>query len=272
MSELRVDTITDEAGTGPVELSTGINVTSGNVGIGATSPASKLQVNGDATTAEIKISSTSDGGTAFDGSEGGLSIICGTADTTNKYTPAIKFGSTDANFTTTNPKFGAAIVAEAAQDYSSDTNGGMDLSFWTSPINPGTGNGLVERIHISAEGNVGIGTSSPDAKLVVDGQISGKYTAVGTNVAAQALATNKVSEVIISSNTTLTTTVPPAGSTAYVIIQTSGATSRTVTFGTGFNSTGTLATGTASGRRFVVSFVSDGTRLLETSRTTAITV
>ena len=121
-------------------------------------------------------------------------------------------------------------------------------------------------------GNVGIGTSSPATKLDVNGQISGKFTDVGTNTAAQALATNHVSQVTISANTTLTTTVPPAGAQAIVIIVSSGVTSRTVTFGAGFASTGTLATGTTADRRFVVSFVSDGTRLIECSRTAAITV
>jgi hypothetical protein len=94
---------------------------------------------------------------------------------------------------------------------------------------------------------------------------------VGTNVAAQDLVTNRVSQVTISADTTLTTTVPIAGSTSIVIIVTSGSTSRTVTFGTGFKSTGTLATGATANRRFVLSFVSDGTNLIEISRTTAIT-
>jgi hypothetical protein len=129
-----------------------------------------------------------------------------------------------------------------------------------------------EVMRITSAGNVGIGKTSPGSTLDVNGQISGKFTNVGTNTAAQDLATNHVSQVTISADTTLTTTVPPAGTMATVIIVTSGATSRTVTFGTGFASTGTLATGTTASRRFVVSFVSDGTRLLETGRTTAITV
>lgn len=128
-----------------------------------------------------------------------------------------------------------------------------------------------ERVRVDSTGKVGIG-KSPDSVLDVNGQVTRLFTNVGTNTVAQALATNHVSQVTISANITLTTTVPPAGTTARVIIVTSGTTSRTVTFGTGFKTTGTLSTGTVSGRRFVVTFVSDGTQLLETSRTLAITV
>ncbi len=97
------------------------------------------------------------------------------------------------------------------------------------------------------------------------------FSATGTNTAAQNLAVNKLTTVTISADTTLTTTVPLVGSTAYVIVITSGATTRTVTFGTGFKSTGTLATGTDADRRFVFQFISDGTNLVEVSRTAAIT-
>lgn len=129
-----------------------------------------------------------------------------------------------------------------------------------------------ERMRIDTSGRVGIGVNNPTVKLQVDGQVSGKFTDVGTNTAAQDLSTNHVSQVTISTDTTLTTTVPAAGSTAYVIIVASGTTSRTVTFGSGFASVGTLATGTVPTVRFVVTFISDGTRLIETDRTSAISV
>ena len=61
-----------------------------------------------------------------------------------------------------------------------------------------------------------------------------------------------------------------AGQRVSIIITTSGASSYTLTFGTNFKSTGTLATGTSTGKVFVVSFVSDGTNLNEVSRTTAM--
>lgn len=55
-----------------------------------------------------------------------------------------------------------------------------------------------------------------------------------------------------------------------IVITTSGTTSYTVTFGSGFKTTGTLTTGTVSGKVFTISFVGDGTNFNETSRTTAM--
>lgn len=70
---------------------------------------------------------------------------------------------------------------------------------------------------------------------------------------------------------TLSATVPAAGALCTVIITTTGTTSRTITFNaTQFRTTGTLATGIVSARIFTLSFVSDGTKLNETSRTTAM--
>ena len=111
-----------------------------------------------------------------------------------------------------------------------------------------------------------------DAASITVGQVQRSYVVRATNTAAQDLRNTFASQVGIDADTTLTSAVPLAGTEGTVVIVTVGTTSRTVTFGTGFASTGTLATGTAADRRFVVRFISDGTRLLEVSRTTAITV
>lgn len=230
----------------------------GNVGIGTSSPVGKFNV------------------------IGGIGV--GTLTGDNAVTPptgavVMAGGSYSAVQTYASP--GNATVVGLLQNYliTSDFSRYLDIAALGSTGGAGanirflTGSDTAtERMRITSGGDVGIGLTSPSTKLDVDGQISGKFTDVGTNTAAQALATNHVSQVTISANTTLTTTVPPAGSQAIVIIVSSGATSRTVTFGTGFASTGTLATGATTDRRFVVSFVSDGTRLLECSRTAAITV
>ncbi len=63
---------------------------------------------------------------------------------------------------------------------------------------------------------------------------------------------------------------PYEGAIVSMVITTAGTTSYTVTFGANFKSTGTLSTGTVSGKVFTVSFVFDGTNWCETSRTTAM--
>ena len=130
----------------------------GPVGINTDTPSTVFEVVAGSTSPDaiIRIRETQSFPT-FDGSGSGLELIVGEANTTNKFTPAIKFGSVDSAFTTTTPKFGAAITASAAQTYGLDTNGGMDLGIWTAPTNPGTGSGLVERINVKSNGQVSIG-------------------------------------------------------------------------------------------------------------------
>lgn len=73
-----------------------------------------------------------------------------------------------------------------------------------------------------------------------------------------------------TSTQSYTADVPQAGERRTMIILTSGTTPYTITFSTGFKTTGTLSTGSTSARRFIIEFISDGTYLIETSRTTAI--
>jgi hypothetical protein len=98
------------------------------------------------------------------------------------------------------------------------------------------------------------------------------YVVLANDTLAQALATNINTQLTVTANRTLTTTVPAAGVRCTVTIVTSGTTSFTITFGTGFKPTGTLATGTTTARAFVVEFISNGTNLRETSRTAAMAV
>lgn len=64
--------------------------------------------------------------------------------------------------------------------------------------------------------------------------------------------------------------MPAAGNVRSVLLVQSNASAKTITFGSGFKPTATLALGTTANRTFVVSFVSDGVNLYETARTVAI--
>ena len=85
-----------------------------------------------------------------------------------------------------------------------------------------------------------------------------------------AFGTAATRKVTPTATATYTTTVPAAGTICYLLILTSGVTSYTITFGTGFKSSGTLATGTTSGRLWVIPWISDGVNLIESRSRTAV--
>lgn len=97
------------------------------------------------------------------------------------------------------------------------------------------------------------------------------FQALSNDTTAQELNTYINTRVTVTANRTLTTTVLPAGEVGSVTILTSGTTSYTVTFGSGFKPVGTLATGTATAKKFQISFKSDGTNMIEMCRTAALT-
>jgi hypothetical protein len=128
----------------------------------------------------------------------------------------------------------------------------------------GTGN-----VVLSASPTI-TGTLSAAGNLNVTGVINGGYAALAAGTTAMAFSAYNVVRVTPNATATYTTTVPPAGAICVLSILTSGTTSYTITFGSGFKTTGTLATGVTSARYFNITFVSDGTNLIETSRTVAI--
>lgn len=140
-----------------------------NVGIGTETPDSKLVVHGvNGSASRIHISSGSAGQQTFTGSGSGLLLTARNMNTTSKFTPAIQFGSKDVDFTTTNPKVGAAINGIASQTYSTDDRGGMDLAFYTTPNTPGTGQTTTERMRILAEGGLTFNGDTATANALDD--------------------------------------------------------------------------------------------------------
>jgi hypothetical protein len=61
-----------------------------------------------------------------------------------------------------------------------------------------------------------------------------------------------------------------AGAFVSFVITTSGTTSFTLTWGTNFRTTGTLATGTVTAKKFVINFIYDGATWNEAGRTAAM--
>lgn len=108
-----------------------------------------------------------------------------------------------------------------------------------------------------------------NTRVVAPGGFS-EYRIAGTSQTVFDYRTTNVYQKTPNSTQTYTANVPQKGERRTMIILTSGTTSYTITFGSGFKTTGTLATGATSARRFIIEFVSDGTYLIETSRTVAI--
>jgi len=128
-------------------------------------------------------------------------------------------------------------------------------------------NDAIEALQAKVGVNSSAVTTSLDYRV---SQLEKTFTALANGTLALALSTNRNVRVTPTATGSFTTTVPASGTRCSLVVLTSGTTSYTMTFGTGFRSQGTLATGTTTARYFVFDFISDGTSLLEVSRTTAM--
>ena len=145
-----------------------IYYTTGNVGIGNTNPAKKLEIS----------SATSGDGILLtgDGTGGGMS--------TGSYR-GIGFSYTD-----TDTSYGSEIKFEIPDS----ANHGGQISFWTDVYtSPGT---LTRAMTIDRNQNVGIGTSTPLAKLDVQGSL-GQLFSVTDNLTGSIFAVSDISGVPI---------------------------------------------------------------------------
>ena len=164
------------------------------------------------------------------------------------------------------------ITGRTNRVYTLTSDGNEGVIAFNTILASGTGYILPMGSPLKFIGNYMIGAAShasSDITILLDMTIDA-WQLAATSQTVMAMNAYLVTQLTPNSTRTLTTAVPRAGEYRTLIILTSGATSYTITFGTGFKTTGTLATGTTSARRFVINFVSDGTYLIEMSRTTAI--
>ena len=114
---------------------------SGNVGIGTDSPTSKLHIVSDEVVLGSVISDYRD-----------LGVQLATSQETGNSGTGISFD---------HGALGAAITSARA----TTTTWGTDLRFYTHPNATTNQRNVTERMRINSEGNVGIGTTTPDAQL-----------------------------------------------------------------------------------------------------------
>ncbi|HEX5702348.1 MAG TPA: hypothetical protein VFX97_03920 [Pyrinomonadaceae bacterium] len=141
--------------------------TAGNVGIGTTSPAAKVQVQQDVN-GDNSIYVLNNGGGTLSRSL----ILFGEASSNAKYAYFGHFGANYVGSGPAQPRATLFVGADAGGfnlvSYGGASETGGKISFWTSPDAGGGGNAAVaERMRITSNGHVGIGTTSPAYKLQV---------------------------------------------------------------------------------------------------------
>jgi hypothetical protein len=158
-----------------------------------------------------------------------------------------------ANSVTTSGNFALTLTQTAATNVTLPTTGTLATQDGTETLS----NKYIQALSVVSSSYVATG-------------IAAAYTSIATTAVIDFTA-KAIAKVTPTAAVTVTATVPPAGTLASLIVLTSGATSYTITFSTGFKTaTTTLATGTVTAKYFVINYLSDGTQLIETSRTAAI--
>jgi len=130
---------------------------------GRVTTGENLEVAGTITSGQIFASDTVTTGSPSNGAADFLSLL--NNDTGGNHHIGIKFASADAGG---NLRHGAYVTALKDGTWGDGTGSyPMHLTFWTRPASSGV---QIERMRIQSNGNVGVGTNSPIAKLDVRGE------------------------------------------------------------------------------------------------------
>jgi len=164
---------------GSLNVSSGLNVINGNVGIGTTAPLAKLHsagtypgifdVTSNLTATRVDPTGYTYGSIVMGGNGAnqyyGISVGGMGRSVADRRIADLSFHSfnTDNNLATT---VGASI--RGLSEDAITTNYGMNLAFLTRTVT----SALTEQMRITAAGNVGIGTTTPSNKLEVSGNVS----------------------------------------------------------------------------------------------------
>ncbi|MDB4663415.1 tail fiber domain-containing protein [Verrucomicrobia bacterium] len=177
-----VSTATGSASVTPSDAKLTISGSTGYVGIGTTNPSKKLDVNGDVKiTGDIfNVGFLQAYGSNFNVGNNNYGVFIGTYSGGTSISPGEVILSTQGKtgwavgdglgrirfFLGDSSGVGVRDVAkiEAVNEFNGGTTASGALAFYTSPYN----NQVVERIRIKSDGNVGIGTTSPDLKLHIN--------------------------------------------------------------------------------------------------------
>jgi hypothetical protein len=136
------------------------------VGIGIAAPLESLHLNGSAIKSWWQ--DTGNGAAALTRTMAGLQLSSLGMSASAKYTPAIKFMSTDAQFTTENPKLLALIVGRATETYNTDLKSGMAIDFATTANSQGATVVPTVNMTLDEDGNLDI----PNGNLTLSGEIT----------------------------------------------------------------------------------------------------
>ncbi len=188
----------------------------------------------------------------------------------NKITSNTKVGELNFHSSVSDPSDRRTAVIESYLTAIKDsTKLSGDLRFFT---NDTILQYCAERMRITSKGNVGIGTENPQSMLTVEKNFNTSPVMLTSNTTIN-IDCSKANIFILTAqhNATIIATNYVAGQYIYLIIKSSGTSSKTLTFSTGIktNST-TLNTGTIADKYYILHFISDGNYLLELNRTSAL--